>query len=146
MKQEMRKLNRAKYAGTAEEMARLAAQGYVPVGTAAAAPAAAVPDQEDRKTAVPDTASVREKKKTGQPDASSGGKNKKAAPAKSVSGTKDKKTEQPAAVPDQEAVSVEQTVEKTEQPGAVPDQEAMIPVQPAADPAQDAADGGGNGT
>lgn len=45
MRQEMRKLNRAKYAHTVEEMVQLSAQGYVPVGTAAADPPDAVSGQ-----------------------------------------------------------------------------------------------------
>ena len=49
MKQEMRKLNRARYAHTAEEMAQLAAQGYVPVGTTAADPPDAASGQPSGK-------------------------------------------------------------------------------------------------
>ena len=64
MKQEMRKLNRAKYASSEEEVKRLAAQGYVPVGTAAADPPDSTPKQKDEKAELPDTAAVREKKKT----------------------------------------------------------------------------------
>lgn len=67
MKQEMRKLNRAKYAGSAEEMARLAAQGYVPVGKADPSDKAA--DRQDKKTAQPGTASGKKDKKAGQPAA-----------------------------------------------------------------------------
>ncbi len=125
MKQEMRKLNRAKYARTIEEMAQLAAQGYVPVGTAAADP--------------PDAAS-------GQPSADPGRKNKKAAPSGGTSGRKDKKTEQPAAAPDQEGSSAEQTAERPDQAAEGLDQAASVPETPVADPAQAGADGGGNGT
>lgn len=87
MKQEMRKLNRAKYACSEEEIERLSAQGYVPAGTAAAA-------------GPPGTASVTKDKDPAVPKAAAGRK-----------GRKDKKTD-----------------------------------QPAADPAQAAADGGGSGT
>ena len=132
MKQEMRKLNRAKYAGSAEEIARLAAQGYVPVGTTAADP--------------PDAA-------TGQPAADPVREDKKAAPQKAVSGKKDKKTKQPAAAPKQEGSSTNQPAEKPEQTEAVPEQSAgkpeqaeHVPEQPAADPAQAVTDGGGSGT
>lgn len=118
MKQEMRKLNRARYAHTAEEMAQLAAQGYVPVGTTAADP--------------PDAA-------IGQPAADPVREDKKAAPPKAVSGKKDKKTKQPAAAPKQEGSSTKQPEEK-------PDQAEPVPEQPAADPAQAVTDGGGSGT
>ncbi len=84
MKQEMRKLNRAKYACSEEEIERLSAQGYVPAGTAAAA---------------------------GPPGTASATKDKDPAVPKAAAGRKDKKTD-----------------------------------QPAADPAQAAADGGGSGT
>lgn len=83
MKQEMRKLNRAKYAYSDEEAARLAAQGYVPVGLAAAAPAAAVSDTEDKKMERPAPGAAQKEKKAGQPVT---------APPR-----KDKNTEQPAA-------------------------------------------------
>ena len=132
MKQEMRKLNRARYAHTAEEMAQLAAQGYVPVGTTAADP--------------PDAAS-------GQPAAKSVREGKKAAPQKAVSGKNNKKTKQPAAAPKQEGSSTNQPAEKTEQTEAIPEQSAgkpdqaePVPEQPAADPAQAVTDGGGSGT
>lgn len=118
MKQEMRKLNRAKYAGSAEEIARLAAQGYVPVGTTAADP--------------PDAA-------TGQPAADPVREDKKAAPPKAVSGKKDKQTKQPVAAPKQEGSITKQPAEKTDQTEAVPE-------QPAADPVQAVTDGGGSGT
>lgn len=132
MKQEMRKLNRAKYARTIEEMAQLAAQGYVPVGTAAAD--------------TPDAASGQKDKKTGQPSADPGRKNKKAAPSGGTSGREDKKTEQPAAAPDQEGSSAEQTAERPDQAAEGLDQAASVPELPTADPAQAGADGGGNGT
>ena len=120
MKQEMRKLNRVKYASSEEEVKQLAAQGYVPVGTAAAAP--------------PDTASGQMNKKTKQPGAASGRKDKKPAPVQG-----DSSAEQTAERPEQEGSSAEQTAER-------PEQEAGMPEQPAADPVPAAADGGGNRT
>ena len=54
MRQEMRKLNRAKYACSEEDVKRLTAEGYVPVGKKAVPDKdkkpkkqAAAPDQED---------------------------------------------------------------------------------------------------
>ena len=82
MKQEMRKLNRAKYAGSAEEMARLAAQGYVPVG----------------KADPPDKAADRQDKKTAQ--SASGKKDKKAGQPAAVPDEKGSSAEQPAADPE----------------------------------------------
>lgn len=132
MKQEMRKLNRAKYAHTAEEMAQLSAQGYVPVGMAAADP--------------PDAAS-------GQPVAEPVRADKKAAPTKAVSGKKDKMTKQPAAAPKQEGSSTKQPAEKPDQTEVVPEQYAgkpdqaePVPEQPAADLQPAVKDGGGIGT
>ncbi len=131
MKQEMRKLNRAKYAHTAEEMAQLSAQGYVPVGTTAADPLDAA---------------------SGQPVAEPVREDKKAAPPKAVSGKKDKMTKQPAAAPKQ-AGSTKQPAEKPDQTEVVPEQYAgkadqaePVPEQPAADLQQAVKDGGGIGT
>lgn len=99
MKQEMRKLNRAKYACSEEEVKRLTAEGYVPVGKKAAAPeqqdtepeqSAEVPGQKDRQTAV-------------QPEAV---------------GKKDKKPKKPAAAPDQKDDGAEQPAAVTDPAGA----------------------------
>ena len=125
MRQEMRKLNRAKYAHTVEEMVQLSAQGYVPVGTAAADPPDAV---------------------SGQPAADSVREDKKAARPKAVSGKMDKKTKQPAAAPKQKGSSTEQPAERPDQTEAAPKQSAGTPEQPAADPAQAVTDGGDSGT
>ena len=65
MRQEMRKLNRAKYAHTVEEIVQLSAQGYVPVGTAAA-------DPPDAASGQPAADPVREDKKAARPKAVSG--------------------------------------------------------------------------
>lgn len=63
MRQEMRKLNRAKYACSDEEVKRLTAEGYVPVGRQAA------PDRQDtEQQAAAGKKDKKPKKQAAEPD------------------------------------------------------------------------------
>lgn len=134
MRQEMRKLNRAKYACSEEEVKRLTAEGYVPVMENA------VPDQRDKQDTGPEQSAAAPGKMNGKPV------------KQPAAGKKNKKPKNPAAAADQNGNGTGQTMTApdqedngAEQPIAVPDQKDNETEQPAASPDPAAADGGGTG-
>ena len=73
MKQEMRKLNRAKYACSEDEVKRLTAEGYVPVGKKAAS------GQDTEQQAAAGKKDKKPKKQAAEPDQKDSGAEQQAA-------------------------------------------------------------------